>query len=356
MMGKMNMNCKSIMISIIVPVYGVEPYICACVDSVLEQTYTNFELILVDDGSSDNCPYICDVYAEKDNRVHVIHQRNKGLSAARNAGISYAKGEYLCFVDSDDILSSDYCQKLLDAVLTANCKMAGCSVARFLDGEVPTRKKNDDSSSIEVTVIPSDDFLKLQMTSGVEMGIWNRLFHRSIFEKIRFMPGRLHEDIIFSGDLLAEKNDEVAYIDVPLYYYRQRSDSIVNQQKNSMKCSVDRVWAGEYLVECAKQSDYKYLDECLVYAIQYPWSFVDPIYVHFSLRKNRDFLNSLQKMIRDNREAYSNLSSLDVIQRNRMLLFSHSKILYGLNAYARLFRVYVYHILKLDAYSDGHGI
>lgn len=353
---KRNMKYDRVVISIIVPVYNVEPYLCHCVESILKQTYSGFELILVDDGSPDHCPEICDDYARTDSRVRVIHQDNAGLSVARNVGIDQANGEYLCFIDSDDILSSNYCEILLKAIQSTNCKIAACKVVRFVNEDNPQVKNNVIFDNADVSVMTEDDFLRQQMAGTIEMGVVNRLFHRTVFDKIRFMPGRLHEDIIFAGDLLREGGGTVAYLDTPLYYYRQRKNSIVNQQVNSIMCSPDRVFAGDYLLKCAVRSEYKYLEECLTYAVQYPWSFVDPIYVHFSFRKNRFFLNSLRKMIRDNRKAYLQISSLDVIQRKRMLLFSHSKILYGLNAYARLFRVYVYHVLKLDAYSDGHGI
>ena len=100
------------LISVIIPVYKVEKYLCRCVDSVLEQTYTNMEIILVDDGSPDNCPVMCDEYARQDSRVKVIHQENAGLSGARNAGIDMAQGQWLAFVDSDDYLAADFLERL----------------------------------------------------------------------------------------------------------------------------------------------------------------------------------------------------------------------------------------------------
>ena len=104
---------KSPEISIIVPVYQVEKYLNECIDSILAQTFTDFELILVDDGSPDNCPALCDAAAEKDSRVRVIHQQNKGLSGARNAGIDVARGNWLGFVDSDDMIDPTFCEKML---------------------------------------------------------------------------------------------------------------------------------------------------------------------------------------------------------------------------------------------------
>ena len=336
-------------ISIIVPVYKVEQFLPQCIDSILAQSFADFELILVDDGSPDNCPAICDEYAARDSRISVTHQKNGGLSSARNAGIAKASGEYLCFIDSDDLLSPEYCKMLLEAAVSTEAKIASCRIVRFSKHhDIPSHEYPEFD---EATVMCYTDFLRKQMNREIEIGVCNKLFHRSVFETIHFMPGKLHEDIIFAGDLLSLLDCTVAYLDVPLYFYRQREDSIINRQANSVKCSPDRVYAGNYLWECAKKSHFPYLEDCFFYVLQYPWSFVDPIYVHIDFAKNRAFLQLMQVVIRTNRQMCRNLSQFSGIQRKRMLLFARSKILYG-----RLFRVYVYHILKLDAYADGHGI
>lgn len=343
--------CK---ISVIVPVYRVEQYLPQCVDSILAQTLSDIEVILVDDGSPDRCPAICDEYAARDSRVRVIHQENGGLSAARNAGIERANGEYLCFIDSDDWISPEYCKRLWEAVNSTGADMAACRTIRFSGlQDIPSRGFPWNES---IETMDFADFLWKQMNKQVEMGVWNRLYHRSVFNTLRFMPGRLHEDIVFAGDLLSLEGCRVAYVDLPLYDYRQREDSIMRQQVNSMRCSPDRVFAGSYLLQCAKRQNYPYPEECLSYALEYPWLFVDAVYVHGAFRKNRQFLRELQAMIRDNRELCRSTERIPPIQKKRMLLFARSRILYGVNAYARLLRVYLYHILKLDAYADGHGI
>ena len=114
------------LISVIIPVYNVEEYLCRCVDSVLDQTYRNTEILLVDDGSPDNCPAICDEYARQDARVRVLHQENKGLSGARNAGIDVAKGQWLAFVDSDDYLAPDFLERLLEACERTGSDLSVC--------------------------------------------------------------------------------------------------------------------------------------------------------------------------------------------------------------------------------------
>lgn len=345
------------MISIIVPVYKVEQYLPYCINSILAQSFSDFELILVDDGSPDACPAICDEYARKDSRIRVVHQKNGGLSAARNTGIAEAKGEYLCFVDSDDCICDAYCRMLLQAVTMSGCKIAACAVRRFsADSELSDGIGVSADGGLPVEVMPFADFLVKQMTGQMEMGVWNRIYHRSVFAGIRFAPGKLHEDIIFAADLLEQPELQVACLDIPLYYYRQRANSIVNQQVSAARCSPDRVFAGQYLLDTAKKKRYRYMDQCLYYAVDYPWYFADPIYVHRTFRKNREFLNALQKLLRKYSSEYKSLAHFDEIRRKRMRLFAASRILYGFNAYARLFRVYLYHVIKKDPYADGHGI
>ncbi|MDD7175711.1 MAG: glycosyltransferase [Clostridiales bacterium] len=341
-------------ISVIVPIYKVERFLPQCVDSILAQTLSDIEVILVDDGSPDRCPAICDEYAARDSRVSVIHQKNAGPSEARNAGIQRAKGEYLCFIDSDDILSVDYCETLLNAAVCTGAKVAACRIDRFSEEQSVALSRCAGYGGAEV--MNNADFLRRQMNREIEIGVCNRLFHRSVFEAVSFRPGRRYEDIVFDADLLSIPDCSVAYLDIPLYFYRQQEESFMHQQANSVQCSPDRVFAGRYLLQCAKRRGYPYLEECFAYALEYPWSFVDSVYVHRAFRKNRQFLRELQAMIRENRELCRSSERIPQIRKKRMLLFAHSRILYGVNAYARLLRVYLYHVLKLDAYADGHGI
>lgn len=254
------------------------------------------------------------------------------------------------------MLSPDYCKVLYNAAVSNGCRIAACKIARFMDGDSFPVKSASQFDSDDAVILSMDKFLKRQMEGTVEMGACNRLFHHSVFNGIQFMSGKLHEDIIFAGDLLERVRCDVVYVDAPLYYYRQRVNSIVNQQVSAAKCSPDRVFAGQYLVKCAKRVDYPYMDTCLAYAVRYPWYFIDPIYVHGRFRENRAFLRAVQQLLRDERDLYQSLPLFDALLRKRMMLFAHSKVLYGLNAYARLFRVYWYHILKRDPYADGHGI
>lgn len=339
-------------ISVIVPVYNVDKYLRQCVDSILGQTFLDFEVILVDDGSTDRCGIICDEYATKDDRVRVIHGVNSGVSVARNKGIDLSRGEYIAFVDGDDILAANYFEILYHAMTENNIIMAVCPMNRFFT-EIPII--NESNYSIN-TIISYEELFRRQICGEIEISVCNRLFHRSVFEDVRFAINRRYEDVLFVADLLNTKVGDVVYINTPLYYYRQQPDSFMNHQVILSKCNPDRIFAASYLIECARKTKYKYMDECFVYAVKYPWTFVDSIYVHLKFQSNKKFLNELQNFLRNNYEHYRHLNLIDDIQRKRILLFARSKILYGFNAYTRLFRVYLYHILKLDAYTDGHGI
>lgn len=336
-------------ISVIVPVYKVENYIHECIDSILNQTFQNLEIILVDDGSPDNCGKICDDYAQKDNRVKVIHQENAGLSAARNAGIQAATGKYLCFIDSDDYISADYCQTLYNLLITTSYDYSVCGVKRFDDGQVPQSLEKEC-----ISIFTNYEYLGLQLNKQREFGVWNKLYRREIFDKILFKTGKLHEDVFWSGDLARVCSNGVIETTKECLFYRQRMGGIVSQ--TSEKCSPDKVEACNYVSQIVRvQAPEWYLDS-LWYSIRYTWSFVDKIYLSRAFKENRNLLASIHDMIRNHSDEYRQMERISMIERKRMLLFAKSRLLYGLNVYVRLFRVYIYKLLRKDPYTDGHGI
>ncbi len=215
-------------ISIIVPVYKVEPYIRQCVESILAQTYTDFELILVDDGSPDNCGAICDEYAQKDSRVRVVHQQNGGLSAARNAGLDIAKGEYVTFIDSDDFVRGDYLKKMSSALIEAEADISICDMVPFDDGTEP--QNGDESNTIEPNVISGRDACLsiYHMDGKIPVMAWGKLYRLELFDGIRYPNGMIHEDDATTPKLLY-KASKVAVIQSKLYCYRSRPDSITSR-------------------------------------------------------------------------------------------------------------------------------
>ena len=212
------------LISIIVPVYKVEPYLDKCIASIVNQTYRNLEIILVDDGSPDNCPAMCDAWAEKDNRIRVIHKLNGGLSDARNAGMSVATGELIAFVDSDDWINVRYVEYLHQAILKTGADISACDLREVYD---ETEMDEDPVTMPQVEVATPEDAIEdILHNRRFRAVAWNKLYTRRLLTDEHFETNRLHEDEFFSYRLY-DKSERLAYIGVPLYYYRQRSGSIM---------------------------------------------------------------------------------------------------------------------------------
>ena len=220
-------------VSIIVPVYKVEQYLAECVDSLLRQTYREIEVILVDDGSPDNCGAMCDEYALRDSRVKVIHQENQGLSVARNSGIDIAEGDYVAFVDSDDLVSEEYIEYLLKNAVENNANMSVCQIADFRDGHSPAYTAKGD-----VTVLSSEQALRMFFyLNGICPNVLGKLFSRTIVPRNMFEPGVLYEDVESMYHALYDAG-RVAWSDAVLAGYRHRDSSIVRQNfsPKSMDC------------------------------------------------------------------------------------------------------------------------
>ena len=215
-------------LSIIVPVYQVEAHIDECITSILDQTFRDFELILVDDGSLDRCPAICDVYAQKDSRIRVIHQKNQGLSAARNTGLQAARGDYIGFVDSDDFIEASMYEKLLDNLEREKADISVCG--RY---KVWGDKKIQEQKSNVYKVMDSAQALALMNTNVLgyfDVAAWDKIYKRSCFKGIEFPEGKLCEDWFVMYKLFFNAH-RIVYDSIPLYNYRQRTGSITHGKK-----------------------------------------------------------------------------------------------------------------------------
>lgn len=233
------------LISVIVPVYNVEPYLRRCIDSILNQTYQTLEILLVDDGSPDGCPQICDGYAELDGRVRVIHKPNGGLSSARNAGIAQAAGEWIGFVDSDDYIAPKMYEKLYDAVKQNDADLAICDYV-FVDNA--GKETQTDCTSIGYEVLTKREaFNKLNIlgpnrkSSVKYITAVNKLYRRSIFDGCLFKECVLHEDEFFVHRML-ECCTTVAVVGEVLYYYVQRDGSITHSAFSVRRLDADRAF------------------------------------------------------------------------------------------------------------------
>lgn len=222
-----SVNENNPLISVIVPVYNVEPYLDRCVESIVNQTYRNLEIILVDDGSPDNCPQKCEAWAERDARIKVIHKENGGLSDARNAGMAIAAGELMGFVDSDDWITLDFISVLHDNLKVHQADISACDVF-FSHGQAPQEKQTSG-----VTVHTSEEAINdILHGRGFRAVAWNKLYRREIIGDEKYPVGKHHEDEFLTYKLLAKAN-RLTYVDKPMYCYFQRQGSIMNS--NSIK-------------------------------------------------------------------------------------------------------------------------
>ena len=210
-------------ISVIVPVYKVEPYLDKCVSSIVNQTYTNLEIILVDDGSPDNCPAMCDAWAEKDSRIRVIHKTNGGLSDARNAGMTVATGELMAFVDSDDWIAPDMYEYLYQRLTEDNSDIADCGVQMVWEDKnlcrMLTRAGN--------CVLNQEEAMRAIIEeSWLKQPVWYKLYKTDLIRDILFPMGKCHEDVFWSYQAVGSAK-KVSVSDHVGYYYLQRGGSIM---------------------------------------------------------------------------------------------------------------------------------
>ncbi|MCU9612326.1 glycosyltransferase [Caldibacillus lycopersici] len=246
---------KQPLISVIVPIYKVENYLNRCLESIVNQTYNNLEIILVDDGSPDRCPEICNQWAERDSRIIVIHQPNGGLSKARNSGLRIAKGDYIGFVDSDDWILPDMYEFLLNLILVHNADISHCSFyhsnGKNLHKGHGTGKKFNGNNFESIK-----ECLKLEKFI---LSVWNKLYKRDVLNGVFFEDGRYYEDTLFNFWSFKNANKTV-YDGEPKYFYFTRDDSIVKSPFS--KKELDVIYSTEKLCKLTS----KYYPDLLEYA------------------------------------------------------------------------------------------
>lgn len=234
-------------ISVIVPVYRVEKYIRKCIESILSQSFKNFELILIDDGTTDNSGRICDEYGKLNNNIIVIHKENGGLSDARNAGIKIARGQFITFIDSDDYISLDYLKILYDVQRKTNADIVQA---------LYTRKMKFASQDEEIVEFTSQEAIKELLTWGmIEVYAWAKLYKRSLFEDIEYPIGYINEDAFTTYKLIANAN-KVCVIKKEIYYYRITPDSIMNQHFNKKRFQILEVFDNMANFFCCRGMSY----------------------------------------------------------------------------------------------------
>lgn len=282
-------------ISVIVAAYNIEQYLPRCLDSMIGQTYRELEILVVDDGSEDRTGEICDAYAQKDERIKVIHQANRGLSGARNAALEIASGEYIGYVDGDDYVEPDMYEKMLEACVQNEAQLAVCSYRQVGNDHCPER------FSGEQFVLTREEALEVYICDRkpyhIYNSVWSKLFHRSIVQDVRFPEGHKSEDIPYTTKALINAQ-KCVFLDTPYYnYVVDREDSIMNQNIRERRFH-DEIpfWKeqqgylyGVGMKELADKASYHFYRRMLYY------------YLDFKERKMNDSARQMICMLREDR-------------------------------------------------------
>lgn len=214
------------LISVIVPIFKVEQYLNRCIESLVYQTYSNLEIIVVDDGSPDNCPQMCDGWAIKDNRIKVIHKENGGLSDARNAGMQVATGDVISFIDSDDWIDLNAFEVMFNIMQDDESDIVSCGVNWVNEDGKLIRTE----SVIKHEILNSHDAMRDLLHDGkLKEHVWNKLYRRNVIENIPFEKGKYHEDVFWSYQVIG-KARSISVIPDSYYNYVQRADSIMGER------------------------------------------------------------------------------------------------------------------------------
>ncbi|WNW17349.1 glycosyltransferase family 2 protein [Lactiplantibacillus plantarum] len=227
-------------LSVIIPVYNVQSYLSKCIDSVVRQTFKDFELLLIDDGSTDKSGAICDRYARNDSRIKVIHKSNGGLSDARNAGIEIAQGDFIFFIDSDDYIHEQLFEALLHSARLHSAEIVECGVKDVPENNVDDCSGFDyglEAAEAASHVYSHDEAVENILDYRFKIMAWNKLYKRELFQSLRFPKGKLHEDE-FLTPYLVDHCSKYVEIGLPYYRYVQRKNSIMSSQFNSHRLDI----------------------------------------------------------------------------------------------------------------------
>ena len=222
-------------VSIIVPIYNVEKYLRKCVNSLINQSYKNIEIILVDDGGKDACSNICDEYNNYYDYIKVIHKKNGGLSDARNAGIDIATGEYIFFVDSDDYIFKKTIEIMIEKAIKYKVDIVECEVLYV--SEMVNDPFENVKEEYKIDLYSHDEAVNKILNYDFKIMAWNKLYSKRLFENIRYPIGKLHEDE-FTTPYLVDKCNKYCKISIPLYAYVQRNNSIMSAEFNIRRLDI----------------------------------------------------------------------------------------------------------------------
>ena len=248
-------------VSVIVPVYNVEKYLDRCMKSIVRQTYNNLQIILVDDGATDKSGAICDVWRKRDPRITVIHQKNGGLSNARNTGIKHASGEYLTFIDSDDVIALNMIEQLICLIEAENADLSICGVLHIFDEN--SIRFGQDIGDV-VSFDRKSAIMEMWYQNSFLPSAWGKVYKKDLFDNLEFTEGILFEDIDIMHELfwLCKK---IVYKNIPLYGYVHRENSITTARFSRRDCDILKI--AEKLLKFSKEKDNSLVPAAESYAV-----------------------------------------------------------------------------------------
>lgn len=320
------------LLSVIVPVYNVENYIRECLQSLINQYYSNLDILLIDDGSKDGSSQICDEYARLDDRIRVFHQANQGLAKARNVGLENAKGEYITFLDSDDFIDIEMYSSLMDIIKEYDAQIAVCGMQLFNDGEIPEKC----SLKRKVKVFSKEDVIKryLYPQNCLDVVSCNKVFDKKLFEGITYPEGRLFEDFVPITKTIL-KADRIASTNIKLYYYRQRAGSINNRNFNVRDMNpkvMDLNLALNELLEIIKESNQELLRFVIPGVLLSKISIVNQMI--YAGEINKKYIREVQALALANRSATNSCPYISRINKMKIMVFQYFPL------YILLYKVY----------------
>lgn len=314
----MNQGC---LVSIIVPVFNVEDYLKECINSIIDQDYANIEVLLIDDGSTDNSGKLCDEFAQMYSVVTAYHKQNGGLSSARNYGIRNANGEYYCFIDSDDYVSKDFISTMLQNLVNSKMKMTSVGYLRFYE-----------NGTNESMVLPNinqcfyeiDAQIHLNQYGYYGASAWNKMFHKSLFEDVSFPEGKLSEDWYIMYRVI-EKAGGIYFNSAVKYFYRQRQGSITK----STKINTDAVAAAKEVLDYYVKKKW---NEAIPYAVQSYIMANIGVYNAYLIRSNQnvELMKYRENVIRVLQNFKMNQDGMSKTRKLQFFLFCHMPLLYDM--------------------------
>lgn len=295
-------------LSVIIPVYNVSKFLPACIDSVLSSTFTDFELLLIDDGSSDNSGAICDKYATRDNRVKVIHKENGGVSSARNIGLDVASGQYITFIDSDDTITSEMFQVLMDSAIKYNCDISVCRLNVVLGNGAHKVVALEQSLLLDSKCVVSG-FFSNPLIKELFYGPYNKIYSRKVIADIRFKTYAIGEDVLFVFDVLSQAMEQKSiYIDKYIgYNYFYRDNSAIHAPFSAKK--LDYVHAAADIVETCRHSCPYVLEDASIWLYRHILVTLRQIYA-YNLETEpemAEFIKENKPLIKKNKKCLNKL-------------------------------------------------